>query len=515
MEHLQNFYPIVYSSGYSEESVNLLENIDEFWAKNKEFWFSHKPIDSWPLINTNYKDELKINIKMILHYDQIYRHPNSKIQDKNKHFAFKFATHLALKIIHSPQFEEAEEWQKVFILLTLRHNDSLVLKELALKKILKLAEENPSQLLLRFLNATIWSIHEYKHKKGYRTEELKETYNEKGFQQILEAPKKQLNYNSNHTYKILYNTFYNIIKQHDTNTIAVSISGGVDSMVAAYIAKDVCKGLKKQLILLHINYNNRDCCEDECELLRFYANKINTPLYIRKITEIKRIRNSQLRSLYEDITRKIRFSFYDYFKCPVILGHNLDDCFENVFTNLSKQIHYENLFGMRPVIEEQGVIILRPMLEIPKKDIYLFADNLGIPHLYDSTPSWSRRGQMRDKLIPGIKDFDPNILTGLQSFIKHTTFLESQWEIQFKSWIQNLKKTENGYTIPLDLYFETNYKELNFWIKFWRELSLDERPSNKSFINLTEQSLNKEKIFVLNSQWRIKMNSNMWTLYRL
>jgi hypothetical protein len=70
-------------------------------------------------------------------------------------------------MLHNGQWEECEEWAKVFVLLTLRHNASLGLKELALKKTLDLVEKEATPLLLRFLQATIWDIHQYKHKSGY------------------------------------------------------------------------------------------------------------------------------------------------------------------------------------------------------------------------------------------------------------------------------------------------------------------------------------------------------------
>jgi tRNA(Ile)-lysidine synthetase-like protein len=501
---LQDFYPIIYNPN-TLISINCLKDIREFWRDNKDFWFSHKPINEWPLINNIYQDTLDINLRLILHYDQIYRHPNPNIRESDKQFAFRFATHLALRIIHSSQFEEAIESEKVFILLTLRHNKSLLLKELALKKALKL---NPSPLLIRFLNATIWDIHNYKHKKGYTPESS--IVLENTWQHLLQSPKSESDVNIKDIHEKLHQEFSSIISLQNSTKIAVSISGGVDSMVAAYIAKEVCNSQNKELILLHINYNNRECCEQECDLLRDFSEKLHVPLYIRKITEIQRIRQTQFRTLYEDITRKIRFSFYSYFECPVILGHNLDDCFENVFQNLSKQIHFDNLFGMKLISMEQDVTILRPMLTISKKDIYTYADYSGIPHLYDSTPEWSRRGQMRDILIPGIQTFDKQILPGLQEFIKRSIFLEQQWNESFKQYCSSIKYIENNtnnkrkeYIIPRNTFFETNANSINFWTTLWFSLKKRSRPSNKSFQNLIGRLQTNAKGCNLNLEWKI------------
>ncbi len=506
LQDLQEFYPLIYLDNFSNinqfpQQTTLLENIVPFWATNQKFWFSHTPLTSWPTYQTEYIHTLEHNLSLILHYDQLYRHPNPNIKDADKPLAYRFATHIALKILHSEQFAAATEWQQVFILLTLRHNNSLLLKELCLKKLYNLinkslSEEQTSSLFLRFLNATVWDIHTFKHQLGYNPEPstknhmpLSDLFSK--YKNILQEPliPSQKPAKIHEIQDKLYTVFRQAFSNHPSDTFAISISGGVDSMVAAHVAKKVTTELNKTLILLHINYNNRDTCEEECDLLRDYASIISTPLYIRKITEICRERNSNFRTLYEDVTRRIRFSFYSAFKCPVILGHNLDDCLENVFQNLSKQIHFDNLFGMKPKGEEQNVEILRPMIEISKRDILLYSDHTHIPHLYDSTPAWSRRGQMRDNLIPNITAFDPNILLGLQQFIKYSSFLDSQWQTSFKAWCDTIHQSDAKEVIcPRNDFFEANYMNLNFWIKLWQNLSqslcIKDRPSNKSFTNL-------------------------------
>ena len=68
---------------------------------------------------------------------------------------------------------------------------------------------------------------------------------------------------------------------------------------------------------------------------------------------------------------------------------------------------------------DQDIIILRPLLNIYKKEIYNFAYEFNIPHVYDSTPSWSERGKMRDILIPQINNFNDQIIDGLYEMSKN------------------------------------------------------------------------------------------------
>ena len=173
----------------------------------------------------------------------------------------------------------------------------------------------------------------------------------------------------------------------------------------------------------------------------------------------------------------------------MILGHNFDDVSENIISNLSKQIHYENLYGMQSVTMESNVKLLRPFLEVPKEDIIKYADMNSIPHLVDSTPPWSDRGKMRDSLLPKIHMFDSRIIPGLHQFAQYTQFLHKQWEQFFEMWISELNleqsyASDEGFHIPRNSFFENNYEQSHFWIKLWFHLNFPHRPSNRCFHNL-------------------------------
>lgn len=480
---LQNFASLL--SGEAT-TVRLLTGLREFWAQNKDFWFSHAPLSGWLSHEELYKPTKDTHISLLLQYDQIFRHPCPLIRESDKPLAFRFATALALRMIHNGDYETCETWEKVFVLLCLRHNASLSLKQLAITKTLALLENGSDSLLLRFLNASIWATHEWKEKTVGYPRDLGHIPDSPPAHLIEPAIPVPTDLSVSTIENTLYESYKSLFREHSEPRIAVSISGGVDSMVAAHIAAHVCKELGKELVLLHINYGNRDCCEDECALIRWYANRLGAPLYIREITEMKRCRTTDLRTLYEDITRRIRFSFYAWFKCPVVLGHNQDDCYENAFRNLAKQVHFENLFGMTAVGAEQGVVTLRPMLRVPKREIRAFADAKGIPHLVDSTPAWSQRGQMRDRLLPAIAGFDSHILTGLTAFVERSQFLETQWLSAFQTWIAGLVVQDKRLCLPRDVFLESNRVSLNFWIQLWQKMALPARPSNKSFRNFME-----------------------------
>ncbi len=493
MNQLQEFASILRGESVP---IFLLRGLRTFWRDTPSFWFSHAPLDTWEITHTAYTDTLDTNMHLLLHYDQIVRHPTSEghpcIPNTSQSLAFRFAVSLALHMIHCGQYATAEPWERVFILLALRHAKVTGLKELALRKCLREAETDPSPLWCRFLNATVWDVASWNTRGGYAVEPVVDLDSLHTFAHLLAGVGVGVGAGAGAGVGAtadMQKEFRRLLAVRPEPRIAVSISGGVDSMVAATVARDVCRQVGKELVLLHISYRNRPECEDECNLVRWWGQRLGVPVYIRRITEIQRVRQSGLRTVYEEVTRRIRFAFYKWFECPVILGHNLDDCYENIFSNLAKQIHLDNLYGMRDVGEEQGVVILRPLLEIPKSAIVNYADCMGVPHLYDSTPAWSRRGQMRDKLIPGIREFDVGILEGLRAVVERTRFLEAQWEQAFERWVVGCAGcagcADYVAKLPRDEFLESNKGEFQFWVRFYQRLGIP-RPSNKSIRNCME-----------------------------
>jgi tRNA(Ile)-lysidine synthetase-like protein len=245
-----------------------------------------------------------------------------------------------------------------------------------------------------------------------------------------------------------------IEKLKDGSTIIVSLSGGGDSMVALYLCKyikDTYNPRKiKNIIAIHINYNNREHSGDELDFVNYYCNKLGVKLYFRTIKEISRNNclHNGLRDLYEDITKNIRYDMYrlniknDSDRTYILLGHNKDDCFENVITNISNKSNYNNLCGMEVLKEIEGMSFWRPLLNIEKRHILDCANINKIPYLYDSTPAWSVRGKIRDTVRPSLlllknnEGIEDNSM--IDSFFYLRDYIANTQDIFYELIIKNL-----------------------------------------------------------------------------
>jgi hypothetical protein len=88
----------------------------------------------------------------------------------------------------------------------------------------------------------------------------------------------------------------------------------------------------------------------------------------------------------------------------VILGHHRGDLRENVLSNSHKGCGPLDLSGMTAVSTNDGVVIYRPLLSLEKKEILDYAHHFGVPYFKDTTPHWSTRGKLRNKLLPLLQE---------------------------------------------------------------------------------------------------------------
>jgi len=484
--------------------MNESENeLLHFWFNNQDFWF-HYNIKKDKIIYDKFilhyekldlKEPIILNKSTINHYifiiilcDQISRHISRYLKiplDKKYH---EYARNISNEIINdiTIQYDYSDK-EICFILMPFRHGESDDLYY-CLKLINKYSSKyKNSKYFNRFFKATIRSI--YKHKTPTKTKKIDLFHYHLEDQNILcescqyrkskEKITSELQSLNKENQKIMNLIEINVKKIIPKNTnITISLSGGVDSMVCLYILKK----MNFNINAIHINYCNRKETTKETELLDYYCQFLNIDLFIMKIEEIQRTTNIN-RNFYEKITKKIRFDCYKYLDRTIVLGHNRDDCLENIFSNIKKNIHYENLNGMLPVSLQNEIKIVRPFLSISKKQILKMANLYNIPYLKDSTPKWSERGKMRDHLIPNIYNFDPYLLNGFLKLSENYQKIYDNYQMMLSEQTKINKIDENNITINY-----INCYDLDYWNLIFRKLLemklILKIPSKKSIMNL-------------------------------
>jgi len=474
-----------------------------FWFDNEHLWFNCSKEDDILITKKYYEflngEIIKPSLVSIILYDQIPRHIYRDNQDKIKYFlniALEHCNYILQDI------EKYNPKERCFILLPLRHTFEEDNIKKCLSLINKWQEEENHPIYNRFYQASIQSLS--------KINSMRETLylsNIQNYILILDknsTKKISFNFNQEIYNEKIYKEFSkNIIKN---DRIIVSISGGVDSMVCAFLL--YYYSLKNKIIPIAatINYANREEQYLEIDMVNYWLSLLKIEHHVRVIDEIKRVRNNN-RDFYEKFTREIRFNLYKKLKGSVILGHNKDDSLENIFSNIKKKKNYDNLLGMSIHSKEQDVEILRPLLNISKYDIIEFAKKYNIPFVYDSTPKWSERGQMRDILIPQIKRFDEEIINGLLELAHNYKEIYSVYR---NNSIPQIEFNDNNCTfIHPRIYFIDYWKNiLNIICKHYNIPNI----KNKSIVNLISNIDTGNKI-ILSKQIYSQLVINHFNLY--
>ena len=412
----------------------ILNELYDEWFSNRDYWFSknskidvylcdkyYKYIESTSYIYESYKkNPLFFDNKTIIAYiillDQISRH-FKRVYDTNidiVEFSRK-AVNFSNILLYNNKQDIFTIDELSFIYLPYRHFKDIDKIYEIISIYIELYEKANTEDKLkcrRYLQATLNNIY-----KDINLLSMKINKRVKSWEYINKDILDPRCLEDNKIVSVLSpiiheNMLNEIEKLKDGSTIIVSLSGGVDSMVALYLCKyikDTYNSNKiKNIIAIHINYNNRTHSGDELDFVNYYCNKLGIKLYLRTIKEISRNNclHNGLRDLYEDITKNIRYDMYRLNikndRTYILLGHNKDDCFENVITNILNKSNYNNLCGMEVLKEIEGMVFWRPLLSIEKRHILDCANINKIPYLYDSTPAWSVRGKIRDTVRPSL-----------------------------------------------------------------------------------------------------------------
>lgn len=373
----------------------MATEIETFWRSNPDYWIaiSNQEKADKEIYEkfSNYDWTKETDLGKVIYLDQFTRH-FSRIDGTPESYILA-CRNLACRIVNDMNLSMYCVDDLVWLLMPFKHVGDY---DFIFNKINKLVHFSRQlvefPLLSRFFNDTYKKAYTYeKISEGIR---LVESYDEYDPTKICDYyPEK---YNSFDWEKLHVNPeriakCVNYLKKYVSGPCTVSLSGGVDSMV-------LCALLKLSKITfnaIHIVYGNRkESCEELAFISRF-CSRLEIPLYTYRIEHLKR--GNVDREFYEDMTREIRFSCYRFLKSDILLGHIQEDVVENIWTNFAKGQHLDKLGKMEIESVENGVKIIRPFLEVNKTDIYSISEELGIPYLKNTTPSWSNRGKFREK----------------------------------------------------------------------------------------------------------------------
>jgi tRNA(Ile)-lysidine synthase len=204
---------------------------------------------------------------------------------------------------------------------------------------------------------------------------------------------------------------FNLISKGDK--ILVGVSGGPDSVTLLFVLNSLKKELNLTLHIAHLDHMLRkDSFKDSifvCDL----AGELKLPVTRAQINVKELARRGSL----EEIARNARIGFLLSLAkktkaTKIALGHNLDDQAETVLMRLLRGSGLYGLAGILPKRKFGDVEIIRPLIEVRRKDIEMFLKRKSIKPRIDTSNFQDIyfRNKVRNKLIPLLeKEYNRNI----------------------------------------------------------------------------------------------------------
>jgi len=204
---------------------------------------------------------------------------------------------------------------------------------------------------------------------------------------------------------------YSLLKKNDT--VLLGVSGGPDSLTLLYVLAALKKEFNLKLQVAHLDHMLRSDSEQDMEFVERVAKKLDLPFTGTRIN----IKEIAKKGSLEEICRNARLGFL--FKvagnikaAKIALGHNLDDQAETVLMRLLRGSGLYGLAGILPKKKIYGFTIIRPLIEVKRKEIETFLKRRKLVPRIDPTNHQDiyLRNKIRNKLLPGLeKDYNRNI----------------------------------------------------------------------------------------------------------
>ncbi len=205
---------------------------------------------------------------------------------------------------------------------------------------------------------------------------------------------------------------YNLIESNDK--VLVAVSGGSDSMCLLYTLLLLREKLNFQVEVAHIHHMLRKESDEEAKEVENFCIKNNIKFHLGKF-DINNIALEEKQST-ELAARKVRYAFFNKIAKEnnikrIAIAHNIDDNAETILMHFMRGASLKGLSGIQYI---NGNLI-RPLLNVKKRDINKFCEECNIYYAVDKTnfEMIYTRNKIRLDLIKRIEEFNPNFVDSI------------------------------------------------------------------------------------------------------
>lgn len=198
--------------------------------------------------------------------------------------------------------------------------------------------------------------------------------------------------------------------------VVVALSGGPDSTALLFVLNALKKeyGLKLHIAHLDHMFRGGEEAKKDYDYVLNLANRLRLSFSLGKA---KVLEYAEERGLsFEEAARDMRYEFLlniakDVNADKIALGHTRDDQAETVLMRLIRGTGLSGLRSIPAMRSSDGKFIIRPLIEVWRKDIEGYLRGLKMRPRQDMTNLMPKflRNRIRQELIPHLEKYNPNI----------------------------------------------------------------------------------------------------------
>ena len=202
-------------------------------------------------------------------------------------------------------------------------------------------------------------------------------------------------------------------------TIIAAVSGGADSVALFHLLIQLRVTWSYQLVVAHVHHGLRETASRDAELVREMAANYDC-IFLLKSVNVREVAKLTGESV-ETAARRLRYEqlmeIAETYESPIIAtAHHMNDQAETVLDRMLRGTGIQGLAGILPIRKLQGVYVIRPLLQVVKKDLLEYVKQHSLPYEEDETNVLLdyRRNRIRHELIPHLEAYyNPSIVNTL------------------------------------------------------------------------------------------------------
>lgn len=235
--------------------------------------------------------------------------------------------------------------------------------------------------------------------------------------------------------------------KHRDNIVLIALSGGTDSVALLRVFQLLGY---EHLIALHCNFHLRgeESNRDEA-FVRALTDRLGVHLLVEHFDTESYAQKHGVS--IEMAARELRYNWFtkvrqeQYPGAKVAVAHNADDVLETQLLNLISGTGLRGLSGM-PYVRYDGVI--RPLMQVHRRDIEDFVLNEGLGSVHDSSNDdlRYRRNYIRHRILPALEELNPSYRQTALRNMEHLRSAEILYQYAIES-LRNQIETPQGLLI--------------------------------------------------------------------